>query len=95
MNALVEGRSQSPPPVPGLLAPGSAFGVGRESPERPAGAQRAHSGRAAGGSTDRFRSPRCGLLLHELWPRSRARRIALCAYGCSVNSKARPAQESL
>ncbi len=40
-----------------------------------AGAQQARSERTAGGSTDRFWPSRCGLLLHELWPRCRARRL--------------------
>jgi len=84
----------------GCSAPGrwplESPGVPGKASGRAAGAQRAHSGRTAGESADRFRPSRCGLLLHEPWPRNRARCCALCACVCiwTVNSTARQADKS-
>ena len=98
---LSSGGEPQPRPLTdaaGCSAPGNRLWSRPESPKMPASAQRAHSGRTAGAQradpTDRFRPSRCGLLLHELWSRSRARRSGLCAYRCTVNSKARPAHKS-
>ena len=87
---LSSGGEPQPRPLTdaaGCSAPGNRLWSRPESPKRPAGAQRANP-------TDRFRPPRCGLLLHELRRRSRARRSARCAYSCTVNSKARRAHKS-
>jgi hypothetical protein len=94
---LASGGESQPRPHPdaeGCSAPGNRRCSLPESPEGPAGAQRARSERTAGGSSDRFRPSRCGLLLHELWPRSRAKRSAYCAYGWTVNPKGRRADKS-
>jgi hypothetical protein len=101
VNSQLQARPQPRPhsDARGLFGrPGIAVGLARESPERPAGAQRARSGRAAG-ALRADRPTDFGLLdvdcyCMKVWPRRQAMRSGHCAYCCTVNTRARRAHKS-